>query len=166
MASVGAAKNIIGTVRSLAALSPGLGAAEILDVVLADPHAIERAHVAKEAGRYTRALLFGDWGTSVWLMRWMPGSRTPIHDHHCDCSYAILSGRLTDLTFRRCDESHVVDAGTSVRGAGSIAHLQPEGSNIHQMINETDEEAMSVHVYRFDPLERPNSIDRVYRRLI
>lgn len=137
-------------------------AASILDAVLADPSLYGDIVVPREVGRYTRALVLSDWALSVWLMRWAPGSRTPIHDHHCACSYAIVSGALTEVTFRPCGGDRAAPAGRRLRTAGGRVHLQPSTPNIHQMINETDEDALSIHVYGFDPLDRANSIERVY----
>lgn len=116
----------------------------------------------REPGTYTRTLLFGDNDLSVWAIVWPPGVRTSIHDHHCSCCFAVLRGQLEERWFQPVSETRVVHSRRAIRRPGFVACMLPSGPNIHQMANEGDEEAVSVHIYGYDHRAKASSIDREY----
>jgi predicted metal-dependent enzyme (double-stranded beta helix superfamily) len=116
----------------------------------------------REPGRYTRTLLFGNDELSVWAIVWPPGVRTSIHDHHCSCCFAVLRGQLEERWFRSVSGTRVVRSKLAVRQPGYVACMLPSGPNIHQMANESNEDAISVHVYGYDHRAKESSIEREY----
>ena len=100
----------------------------------------------------------------VWALVWSPGSRTPIHDHHCSCCFAVLSGTIREISFNAISETHAVKTGEVVRRAGFIASMMPTGPNIHQMINDAALEAISIYIYGYDHRHHSSSVHRVYRQ--
>jgi Cysteine dioxygenase type I len=83
-------------------------------------------------------------GVQIWVLSWLPGQGTPLHDHGRSAgAFAVVRGALTE---------RVVATGpfgvheTSARlGVDRLRHF---GAHyVHQVTNEDDEPAVSVHVY-------------------
>jgi 3-mercaptopropionate dioxygenase len=130
--------------------------------IIADPHLLDRFELQRHHGRYSRTLLFGDAQMSTWALLWPPGSRTCVHDHHCSCCFGIARGSLKELWFRAVNDEQAVLQAVAVREPGYVAAMLPTGPNIHQMINDGDQEALSVHIYGFDHKMHSSSVRREY----
>lgn len=82
----------------------------------------------------------------VWLLSWLPGQNTGLHDHgDTTGAFTVVSGRLVEEVRRDPGvspdgpESHVVEAGQSrVFGPGYSHHVSNPGPD----------PAISVHVYQ------------------
>lgn len=80
----------------------------------------------------------------VWLLSWLPGQGTPLHDHGTSAgAFAVVRGTLAE---------RVVAAGrTGVRESadelapGRVRHFGPH--YVHQVTNTGTAPAVSVHVY-------------------
>ncbi|RSM85494.1 cupin domain-containing protein [Kibdelosporangium aridum] len=75
----------------------------------------------------------------VWLMSWLPGQSTDLHDHgSATGAFTIVSGVLTERVMR----------------ANTTLQLQPGQSRVfaphyvHQVSNNGVDPAVSIHVYR------------------
>ena len=139
----------------------------ILRAFAADPARVAGLPLARTAGGYARNFLFGDATMSVWAIAWAPGAATSIHDHHCSCCFAVLAGDLTERWFEAVGEgtgeAHRARlTRETVRRPGFSACMLPTGPNIHQMLNAGEDEAVSLHVYGFDPAVRASSVEREY----
>lgn len=86
----------------------------------------------------------------VWLMSWLPGQQTQLHDHgDTSGAFTVVSGRLTEIVAR----PNAVDR----RGAvGIVAHELNVGQSrvfgpgyVHQVHNTGVDPAVSIHVYQF-----------------
>ncbi|WP_262031842.1 cysteine dioxygenase [Microvirga sp. Mcv34] len=117
----------------------------------------------RKPGAYTRNLVYGDEQMSIWAIVWSPGSTTSIHDHHCSCCFGIVSGSLTERRFSAVSRTHAVATQKVLRGPGFIACFLPSGPNIHQMSNDSSDEAISLHIYGFDHRLHGSSVDREYQ---
>lgn len=138
-------------------------ARDALERLIADPRLLDGVRLERREAGYTRTLLFGDAEISVWAMLWTPGARTSIHDHHCSCCFALYRGALDEIRFQATGEGEAAPIGAMRRRAGAIACLLPSGEDLHQMVNEGAEDAVSIHIYGFDHRRRPSSIRRQYR---
>jgi predicted metal-dependent enzyme (double-stranded beta helix superfamily) len=148
--------------RALAETYLGRARATLHDII-ADPHLLDRIDLTRDDSRYTRTLLFGDGQMSVWAILWPPGSQTCIHDHHCSCCFGVARGSLKEIWFRAVGDQEVVIDAVAHREPGYVAAMLPTGPNIHQMINDGDRDAVSVHIYGFDHAMHASSIRREYR---
>ncbi|HEY0127122.1 MAG TPA: cysteine dioxygenase family protein, partial [Blastococcus sp.] len=80
----------------------------------------------------------------VWLLSWLPGQGTPLHDHGTSAgAFAVVRGTLSE---------RVVVAGRDVvretaddLAPGRVRHFGPH--YVHQVTNSGLEPAVSVHVY-------------------
>ena len=88
--------------------------------------------------RYT-ALVHRTPGQEVWLMSWLPGQGTDLHDHGAaGGAFTIVSGELTEHVHHR-GITHQLGVGQSrVFGPGYV----------HQVHNAGPDPAISIHVYR------------------
>jgi predicted metal-dependent enzyme (double-stranded beta helix superfamily) len=85
-------------------------------------------------------------GQEIWLMSWLPGQRTDLHNHGgATGAFTVVTGVLTERVARARgtepphDTVHLVAAGQSrVFGPGYV----------HQVRNDGPEPAVSIHVYR------------------
>lgn len=92
------------------------------------------------------ALVEQDGEQEVWLMSWLPGQHTDLHDHAASAgAFTLVSGQLSETVARRAPdgravtELHLLAAGQSrVFGPGYV----------HQVRNEGADPAISIHVYR------------------
>ena len=153
---------------SSATLSPDTylrSARQVLADLIARPNLLDQASLERRPGGYTRNLIFGDASTSVWAIVWAPGAATPIHDHHCSCCFAVLAGSLREVWYDAIDAGRAVRTAEHDRLPGFVAAMMPTGPNIHQMVNVSDREAISIHLYGYDHRTCSSSIHREYRRV-
>jgi predicted metal-dependent enzyme (double-stranded beta helix superfamily) len=77
----------------------------------------------------------------VWLICWMPGHDTGLHDHDISSgAVAVVRGALR--------EEHMLEDGTvtgRVHEAGDVFDFGP--NDIHRMVHTGDEPAVSIHLY-------------------
>jgi len=75
-------------------------------------------------------------GYEVWLLSWVPGQGSGLHDHGPSSGVlTVLEGTLTERTER----------GTRALGAGGQRVFAP--GYVHEVVNDTLEPAISLHVY-------------------
>jgi predicted metal-dependent enzyme (double-stranded beta helix superfamily) len=134
----------------------------MLEHFTARPGLICDLDLERRAGTYARNLLWNDAQTSVWAIVWDKGARTAIHDHHCACAFGLIRGNLTEFRFRAFDGIRVAKTWEVVHQPGDIESLATTHPNIHQMVNDSDAVAVSLHIYGFDPRVHESSVDREY----
>jgi len=86
-------------------------------------------------------------GHEIWLLTWLPGQGTDLHDHGgCAGAFVVVSGQLTEAivtTPPGTDRARLV--GTVLaRGGGRRFGTR----HIHQITNSGTRPAVSVHAYR------------------
>ncbi|MBB3052318.1 putative metal-dependent enzyme (double-stranded beta helix superfamily) [Prauserella isguenensis] len=105
-------------------------------------------------------------GDEVWLLSWLPGQHTGLHDHGTATgAFTVVSGKLTETVARRAVDGTAFGSaadtavGVAERGADGRAatqvHTLGEGQSrvfgpgyAHDVLNEGPDPAISVHVYR------------------
>ncbi|MFJ7181897.1 cysteine dioxygenase [Streptomyces massasporeus] len=87
------------------------------------------------AGRWYHRLRAGP-GYEVWLLTWVPGQGSGLHDHGRSSGVlTVLAGSLTERT----------DVGRRVLRPGAQRVFAP--GSVHQIDNDTLQPAVSLHVY-------------------
>ncbi|WP_329399433.1 cysteine dioxygenase [Streptomyces melanogenes] len=75
-------------------------------------------------------------GYEVWLLSWVPGQRSGLHDHGASSGVlTVLQGELTERTER----------GTRRLDTGSQRVFAP--GYVHEVVNDSLEPAVSLHIY-------------------
>ncbi|MGY1771274.1 cysteine dioxygenase [Blastococcus sp. SYSU D00813] len=81
----------------------------------------------------------------VWLLSWLPGQGTPLHDHGGSAgAFAVVHGALTELSVAETRTGGVRDDETLL-SAGRVRPFGPH--HVHQVSNVGVLPAVSVHVY-------------------
>ncbi|MFB7246232.1 cysteine dioxygenase [Streptomyces populi] len=87
------------------------------------------------ASRWYHRLRTGP-GYEVWLLSWVPGQGSGLHDHGGSSGVlTVLDGALTERTER----------GTRALGSGAQRVFAP--GYVHEVVNDSLEPAVSLHVY-------------------
>jgi hypothetical protein len=79
----------------------------------------------------------------VWLLTWLPGQGTPLHDHGPSAgAFAVARGSLTERVVAGSSRPH------ETRRELSAGQVRSFGSHyVHRVTNEAGSAAVSVHVY-------------------
>jgi predicted metal-dependent enzyme (double-stranded beta helix superfamily) len=95
---------------------------------------IHRVRLSADGRWYTR--LHADTDHEIWLISWLPGQSTGLHDHGGSCgAFAIALGELAE---HRTDHVRTV-------AAGQVRSFGPE--YVHDVQNQSHAPAVSVHAY-------------------
>jgi predicted metal-dependent enzyme (double-stranded beta helix superfamily) len=83
-------------------------------------------------------------GHEAWLLSWLPGQGTDLHDHGDSAgAFAVVSGRLTELTIERSSNGPRSETFQWTRTV-----VRPFGpGHLHQVTNTSALPAVSLHVY-------------------
>jgi quercetin dioxygenase-like cupin family protein len=85
--------------------------------------------------RWYHRLLTGP-GYEVWLLSWVPGQGSGLHDHGLSSGVlTVLEGRLSERTER----------ATRALGSGAQRVFAP--GYVHEVVNDSLEPAVSLHIY-------------------
>jgi cysteine dioxygenase len=126
-----------------------LGAVGALDVT---PESLGDAiHIDTE--RYVRTLVFESAHVAVFVMAWLPGQRSPIHDHAGSaCAVRVVSGHAIEQKFEPNPDGTVSPAGAPYPvEAGSVTGSFD--NDIHTFGNAVDAPAsprdilVTIHAY-------------------
>ncbi|SCX44790.1 Cysteine dioxygenase type I [Klenkia marina] len=81
----------------------------------------------------------------IWLLSWLPGQGTPLHDHGTSAgAFAVARGGLTERVVARGVDG-APRQSTADLAAGRVRFF---GAHyVHQVVNTLHEPAVSVHVY-------------------
>jgi hypothetical protein len=82
----------------------------------------------------------------AWLLSWLPGQGTQLHDHGGSSgAFVIVSGTLTERTLAGDRDSTSLALTGTRYGPGRGRSFG--GHHIHQVVNDSTEPAVSLHVY-------------------
>lgn len=92
------------------------------------------------------ALISADSVQEVWLLSWLPGQGTGLHDHGTATgAFTVVHGTLTEAVARRDGTHGAVESTQSLR-AGQSRVFGP--GYVHEVTNAGPDPTASVHVYR------------------
>ena len=102
---------------------------------------------------------------SVVALVWLPGQRTPIHDHVSWCVVGVYRGAESEVHYRlveRHGRSCLVPVAVCEAPAGHVEALVPPAQNIHSVAASGPGKTISIHIYGADIEALGSSILRVY----
>ncbi|MFD5099297.1 cysteine dioxygenase family protein [Streptomyces albidochromogenes] len=141
-------------------LAPHLGADDLLTA----------GQRAGDPGRYRQHLLHAeaDGGFSVVALVWLPGQRTPVHDHVAWCTTGVHAGTEHERRYRLVPSRDDAPARLTatedvVNPRGTVCGFAPPG-DIHEVWNAGTDVAISLHVYGADLSRLGTSVRRLYAR--
>jgi 3-mercaptopropionate dioxygenase len=100
---------------------------------------------------------------SVVALVWLPGQRTPIHDHVSWCVVGVYRGVERETRYRLLDRPgrrRLVPVDTIEARAGHVEALVPPAENIHSVTASGPGKTISIHVYGADIERLGSSIHR------
>jgi predicted metal-dependent enzyme (double-stranded beta helix superfamily) len=84
-------------------------------------------------------------GAQIWLLSWLPGQGTDLHDHGSSAgAFAVARGSLTERVVAARSGEAVRETATDL-DAGRVRYFGPH--YVHQVTNTQAEAAVSLHVY-------------------
>jgi predicted metal-dependent enzyme (double-stranded beta helix superfamily) len=101
---------------------------------------------------------------SIVALVWLPGQRTPIHDHVSWCIVGVYEGRERETRYRTVvvdGVDHLEPVGSVDAAPGHVEVIVPSVEDIHAVTAVADQPTISIHVYGAD-IERLGS--SIYRR--
>src|SRR5215212_3572193 len=98
---------------------------------------------------------------SVVALVWLPGQRTPIHDHVSWCVVGVYRGVERETHYDLVDGT-LVETATLEARAGHVEALVPPARNIHSVTAAGSAKTISIHVYGADIERLGSSILRCY----
>jgi 3-mercaptopropionate dioxygenase len=101
---------------------------------------------------------------SVVALVWLPGQRTPIHDHVSWCVVGVYEGREREMRYRAVEaggERYLEAVDAIEAHPGHVEVIVPSVQDIHAVTAVGDGPTISIHVYGAD-IERLGS--SIYQR--
>jgi predicted metal-dependent enzyme (double-stranded beta helix superfamily) len=95
--------------------------------------------------RWYAPLDVGELGAETWILSWLPGQRTGLHDHGGSAgAFAVVRGTLREDTVQR----PAFAAPRLHQAHYETGRVRPFGSHhLHEVVNDGLVPAVSVHVY-------------------
>lgn len=115
--------------------------------------------VFRDKANYVRTLLHRDERCEMLALTWLPGQRSPVHDHgESTCIVRIVSGVATEHLYRRRDDGEVrraymtrdLRAGIVTRAPGDTLHSLGNNAPAH------GQTLVTLHVYAPPLAQRPS----------
>ncbi|MFN8052215.1 MAG: PIG-L family deacetylase [Acidimicrobiales bacterium] len=124
-----------------AAAPERLSSSELSDIATGLATAVRHGVLPEvDADRRTWWRLLATDRYDAWLIAWPPGGTVTPHDHGGSSgAFSVVSGELTEVVFTGFAEHGSRLAAGATRGVPSVA--------VHDVLNEGDGPALSVHVY-------------------
>lgn len=123
--------------------------ADALKPLLKDSAWLPSAFSAEDPEHYQQYLLYCDpfERFSIVSFVWAPGQKTPIHDHMTWGVVGQLKGREVSTNYQRRDDQTLVVSSVDSLDVGQTITFSPDQGDIHQVINSSNDVAVSIHVY-------------------
>jgi len=137
-----------------------------LETLLGQDGWLAPEHRVADADNYRQHLLHvsPDRRLSIVALVWLPGQRTPIHDHVSWCVVGVYEGRERETRFRAVEadgQRWLEQVGSVDAHPGHVEVIVPSVEDIHAVTAVGEGPTISIHVYGAD-IERLGS--SIYRR--
>jgi len=129
----------------------------MLELVEPSTTFLEPQHYRSDTNHYARNLVYDapDGSLSLYVLVWLPGQWTPVHDHGSWGVVGILEGILEERNYVRLSPDRGVDEGIQlVRGGvillgrGAVTSFVPNPDHIHITgVPPERSRAVSLHLY-------------------
>jgi predicted metal-dependent enzyme (double-stranded beta helix superfamily) len=137
-----------------------------LTTLLAEDDWLAPEHRVPDPDHYRQHVLHvsPDRRLSVVALVWLPGQRTPIHDHVSWCIVGVYEGRERETRYRAVERGGrrwLEETGSIDALPGHVEVIVPYVEDIHVVTAVAAQPTISIHVYGAD-IERLGS--SIYRR--
>ncbi|MER7079073.1 Cysteine dioxygenase type I [Saccharopolyspora kobensis] len=158
---------LAGTIREQ--VRRGLPAAQTAELVeealkpfLTAPDLLSPVQRVGDPDHYRQHVLHveSDGSFSIVALVWLPGQRTPVHDHISWCVTGVHEGVEHEQRYVLRGD-HLVPAEQTTNHPGEVCGFAPPG-DIHLVRNAGTVKAISIHVYGADIAVLGSSVRRCY----
>ena len=127
--------------------------------ILDDKNLLDKSQFNYEENNpYTKHIVYSCDNWSLQALIWKPKASTPIHNHKCWCTVGIYQGEVFEERFKSLNNNTVQCYKTFKHKKGVFATLTPDGNDIHRLINNSNEIAITLHFYGINAFKQPSSI--------
>ena len=139
--------------------------AQRLPETLAVEDLLAPQHCEGDDETYRRHILYADplRRFTILALVWNPGQATPIHGHTAWGAVGVYAGQPTVTLYerkQRSDQLFEICCSRSFQvRPGDACFVRPGIDDVHRISNDTDDPAVSIHVYGRDLLQDPGSIN-------
>lgn len=100
---------------------------------------------ALDAQRRSWRLMARTSDFDAWLIAWPKGGKVELHDHGASTgAVSVISGSLVEAVPRADDSGHLALVRHELRAGATLGF---GAGHVHDVTNESDEHALSLHVY-------------------
>jgi predicted metal-dependent enzyme (double-stranded beta helix superfamily) len=100
---------------------------------------------------------------SIVAITWPQGACTPVHSHYTWCTFMVVGGVLTERRFAApVQDGALPHLGTATTLSSGEVRVDEKFGGIHQLANESNQEALSIHCYGVDGPRSATHVNRVY----
>lgn len=131
---------------------------------LVDLDLLVDGHRRSNPDSYTRNLVHTDPNGlfSILAIVWGPGQGSPVHGHHTWCAVGVYAGELTEKHYRLSPgDPHPVEV-KSIRRAAGDSCFDSGSEGIHRIVNQSDQIAISIHIYGVGADKIITGVNRIY----
>ncbi|MCC5948369.1 MAG: cysteine dioxygenase family protein [Nitriliruptoraceae bacterium] len=139
----------------------------VAEHLLSEPDFLEDRHRVPSDDEYQQHVVHvhPEGKYSIVSLVWQPGQATPIHDHRCWCVVGVLEGKEREERYAfhaEGDQEWLTDEGVGVYDPGQVCRLVPPDEDIHRVVNASESQSISMHIYGADISQVGTSINRVF----
>jgi len=99
---------------------------------------------------------------TIMALVWRPGQATPVHGHYTWCTYFMLEGTMQEERFTWDPLTRSASAcGKIARPQGCMVGGHAGLEHIHRLRNDTNQTAISIHVYGVDGPRSTTHVNRL-----
>ncbi len=125
--------------------------AELLQPYLGFGDFLTAEQLEPDQTKYRQHILHveSDGSFSIVALVWLPGQKTPIHDHVSWCVVGVYRGEEHETVYEKAGSAnggYLRTVGHGFNPRGSVVALLPPG-DIHHVANDGAELAVSLHIY-------------------
>jgi len=127
----------------------------MLRMLLKNRFALEEKFRVPLSNSYAQYLVHKpvDDSFSIVSFVWLPGQKTPIHDHTVWGLIGVYEGEEEEERFKRLDDKSRPDyaelrsLGCHVSRPGDVSYVCPPNNDIHLVRNASSAPSLSIHIY-------------------
>ena len=117
---------------------------------------VPEAFQAHLENKYAQYLLYKpeDEAFSIVAFVWGPGQVAPVHDHLTWGLVGVLQGSIEESRYQLVQDDNgnkrIEKVKVAQANEGDITFVYPPNADIHSVVNHSDKQAITIHVYGLD----------------
>jgi len=162
------ADNLQSVVNRCGGNGAAAAAKALLRGYICDSSLLAVEHKQGDPDKYRRHLLYAapDGSMSILALVWLPGQVTPIHGHTAWGALGVFEGQPFCENFATWENDQAAIGLRSTSKLclrpGELGSVRPGIDDLHRIGNDTQQRAITIHVYGRDLLAEPNKLNIIF----